>query len=184
MGGCDAASVPPAVARLGKNVAGLWKPETLSETDTEAVQHFWERTVMSDELNRAIALRWATEGWGTQPRWEQVYDELMARDCVQYFCSGANPILGLAANKEFDASLFAGFPKIEQQIETLIAEGEMVMMRHTLRGQNTGIFMGNPATEKWVENITGFNQFRIVNGKIQERWYETNLLEVMRQLEL
>jgi SnoaL-like polyketide cyclase len=117
---------------------------------------------MVTELNRAIALRWAKEGWGTEPEWERVYDELMTPDCIQYFCSGADPICGLAANKEFDGSLFAGFPKIEQRIDTLIAEGEIVMMRH----------------------ITGFNQFRIVNGKIRERRYETNLLEVMRQLNL
>jgi predicted ester cyclase len=137
---------------------------------------------MSDELNRAITLRWATEGWGTQPGWEQVYEELMTPDCVLHFCSQSEPICGLRANQEFDAALFVGFPQIEQTIETLIVEGEMAMMRHTLRGQNTGIFLGMPATGKWVECITGFNQFRIVEGKIQERWYETNLMEVMKQL--
>lgn len=136
---------------------------------------------MSIEENKAIALRFATEGWGTNASWEKVWDELVAPDLVQHFCSWSEPIVGLKANKEFQMSLFKGFPDIQQAIEEVIAEGDRVVYRHVLRGAQTGKFMGVPPTGKWVSG-NGFTLLRLSGDKIVEMWYETNLLEVMKQL--
>lgn len=139
---------------------------------------------MLTEQNRAIALRFAQEGWGTNQGWEKIWDKLMAPDVVHYFNSNAAPIVGLEANKAFNTSLFEGFPDIKHRIEDVIAEGEKVVYRTTLEGTHTGKFLGIPPTGKSVKKINDFTLLRIVNSKIVEWWYECNLLEVMKQLGL
>lgn len=138
---------------------------------------------MLNEQNRAIALRFAQEGWGTNPGWEKIWDELMSADVIHYFNSQAEPIVGLEANTAFNASLFRGFPDIKHRIEDVIAEGEKVVYRTTLEGTHTGEFLGIPPTGKSTK-INDFTLLWIANGKIVEWWYECNLLEVMKQLGL
>ncbi|MEM9155174.1 MAG: ester cyclase [Cyanobacteria bacterium P01_F01_bin.33] len=138
---------------------------------------------MSISQNRAIVLRFAQEGWGTQPDWENVWDELMTPDIIHHFNSEAEPIVGLEANKTFNASLFQGFPDIQQTIGSVIAEGDEVVYRAMLNGTHTGEFLGILPTGK-IANINGFTLLRIVNGKIVEWWYECNLLELTKQLGL
>jgi predicted ester cyclase len=135
------------------------------------------------QTNKAIALRYAQEGWGTQPHWEQVWDELVAPDMVLHFNSFPEPIVGLAANKAFSKDLFDGFPTIQNTIETVVAEGDTVIYRSTLEGEQTGSFLGMPATGKKVK-MNDFTMVKIENGKIKEQWYETNLLSLMQQLGL
>ncbi len=67
---------------------------------------------MSVAQNRAIALRFAKDGCGTNPEWRGVWDELMTTDVVYHFNSSAEPLVGLEANKEFNADLFRGFPDL------------------------------------------------------------------------
>ena len=136
---------------------------------------------VSIERNKEIALRLATNGWGTVFGWEKVWDELVATDVVQHFCSSNESITGLAEVKNFEATLFKAFPGIEQTISQVIAENDYVVYFHTLQGKNTGVFMDIHPTDKDVK-VTGFTMLRIDDGKVVERWYETNLLEVMQQI--
>lgn len=135
------------------------------------------------EQNKSIALRFAQDGWGTNPNWKEIWDELMSPDVVHHFNSAPEPIVGLEANKAFNASLFQGFPDIHHTIEDRIAEGDRVVYRTTLQGTQTGEFLGIPPTGKPAK-INDFTLLRIVNSKIVEWWYECNLLEVMKQLGL
>ncbi|AFY94032.1 ester cyclase [Chamaesiphon minutus] len=135
------------------------------------------------EQNKSIALRFATAGWGTNPNWQQAWDELMSKDVIHHFNSSPEPIVGLAANKAFNASLFEGFPDIQQTIEETIAEGEKVVYRTTIQGTHTGEFLGIPPTGKHAK-INDFTLLKISNSKIVEWWYECNLLALMQQLGL
>jgi steroid delta-isomerase-like uncharacterized protein len=143
-----------------------------------------EVSMMLTEKNRAIARRFAEEGWGTNPNWETVWDELMDPDVVHHFNSQAEPIVGLETNKAFNIGLFKGFPDIRQTIQDIISEGDKVVLRSTLNGTHKGEFLGVPPTGKSVKNISGFTLLRFNNGKIVEFWYDCNLLEVMQQLGL
>lgn len=135
------------------------------------------------EENKAIALRFAHNGWGTQATWKAAWDELVSTDVVYHFNSAAEPIVGLEASKAFNESLFQGFPDICQNIEDVIAEGDKVVYRTTIQGTHTGNFLGAPPTGKSVK-ANDFTLLRIVDKKIVEWWYECNLLEVMQQLGL
>jgi predicted ester cyclase len=137
----------------------------------------------STEQNRAIAMRFAQEGWGTNLNWEKAWDELVSPNLIYHFNSAAQPIVGLEANKEFNKSLFQGFPNIRQKIEDVIVEGDKVVYRTTLQGTNTGEFLGTPPTGKSVK-VNDFTLLQIADGQIAEMWYECNLLEVMQQMGL
>jgi predicted ester cyclase len=135
------------------------------------------------EQNKAIALRFAQDGWGTNPNWEKTWDELMRADVVHHFNSSPEPIVGLEANKAHNASLFQGFPNIHHQIEDAIAETDKVVYRTTIQGTHTGEFLGIPPTGKSAQ-INDFTLLRISEGKIVEWWYDCNLLALMQQLGL
>jgi predicted ester cyclase len=135
------------------------------------------------EQNRAIALQFAKEGWGTQSSWEETWDTLVSPNLVYHFNSAAEPIVGLAENKAFNESLFQGFPDIRQTIEDMLAEGDKVVYRSTLQGTNTGEFLGTPPTDKPVK-VNDFTMLKISNNQVVEMWYECNLLEVMQQMGL
>jgi predicted ester cyclase len=135
------------------------------------------------QINKAIALRFAQEGWGTQPQWRTVWDDLVAADMVLHFNSFPEPIVGLEENKAFSQELFEGFPAISSTIEDIVAEGDTVIYRSTLEGNQTGAFLGMPATGKRVK-MNDFTMVKIKNGKISQMWYETNLLSLMQQLGL
>jgi predicted ester cyclase len=135
------------------------------------------------DQNKAIALRFAQEGWGTKHNWEKTWDEVVSPNLIYHFNSSPEPIVGLSANKEFSKSLFQGFPNIRQKIEDAIAESDKVVYRTTIQGTNTGEFLGTPSTGKPVK-VNDFTMLRFANGQIAEMWYECNLLEVMQQLDL
>ncbi|APB35107.1 Putative ester cyclase [Gloeomargarita lithophora Alchichica-D10] len=135
------------------------------------------------EQNKSIALRFAQDGWGTNPSWKKTWDELMSTDVIHHFNSTAEPIVGLEANKTFNEGLFQGFPDIHHTMEDVVAEGGKVVYRTTIQGTHMGEFLGTPPTGKAVK-VNDFTLLRIVDGKIVEWWYECNLLAVMQQLGL
>ena len=135
------------------------------------------------QVNKAIALRFATEGWGTQSNWQQVWDEVMAPDAVYHFNSLPEVVVGLEANKQFNQDLFVGFPTLKNTIETMVADDDVVIYRSTLEGKQSGSFLGMPATNKMAK-MNDFTMLKIKDGKISEWWYETNLLSLMEQLGL
>lgn len=138
---------------------------------------------MTVEKNRAIALRFLNEGWGNHSGWEAVWDEVVSPAVVYHFNSQPEPIVGLAENKAFNATLFEGFPDIVPTLQDVVAEGDKVVYRTTLRGTHTGEFLGMPPTEKTAQ-INDFTMLRIADKKIVEWWYDCNLLALMQQLGL
>ncbi|HLO16751.1 MAG TPA: ester cyclase [Anaerolineales bacterium] len=77
--------------------------------------------------------------------------------------------------------MLSGFPDFHTRIDDLIAEGDKVVARITMRGTNTGTFMGLPRTGKRVE-FTGIYIARIKDGKIVEHWGEEDSVSLMQQL--
>jgi predicted ester cyclase len=160
-----------------------WSPAALAAitpSSAELTQAELAQTKLT-QANKSLTIRYATAGWGTQPNWEAVWDELVDPNVVLHFNNFPEPIVGLEANKQFSKELFVGFPAIKNTIEDVVAEGDTVIYRSRLIGKNTGPFLGMPATGK-VANMNDFTQVRIKNGKIVEWWYETNLLALLQQL--
>lgn len=77
----------------------------------------------------------------------------------------------------------AAFSDRHFTVEEMIAEGDKVATRTTLRGTHTGSFQGHPATGKPIA-ATGLTIERIQDGKIVERWFSFDVAQVMRELDL
>jgi predicted ester cyclase len=78
------------------------------------------------------------------------------------------------------------FPDLHLTIEDLIAEGDQVVGRYTLRGTNTGEIvtpMQIPATGKQV-TVTGIAIIRFAGGKGVEVWNQGDNLGLLQQLGL
>jgi predicted ester cyclase len=70
------------------------------------------------------------------------------------------------------------FPDTRHTVEDLLAEGDRVVARITARATHTGELFGHPPTGR-VVTLTGITIYRIVGGRIVERWAEhgTGVLE-------
>lgn len=73
------------------------------------------------------------------------------------------------------------FPDLHITVEKQVAENDLVAVRWTARGTNTGAGNGIPATGKAVQ-ITGTTLFRMDEGKIAEEWTCADSLGLMKQL--
>ena len=73
------------------------------------------------------------------------------------------------------------FPDLDMRVDKLLAEQDLVAVRWTARGTNTGTGNGIPATGRKVE-INGTTLFRMDDGRIAEEWTCANSLGLMRQL--
>jgi steroid delta-isomerase-like uncharacterized protein len=78
----------------------------------------------------------------------EVIDELCAPDFVDH-----DPLPGTTAAglKDFVAQIRAAFPDMQVTAEDMIAEGDQLAIRSTMRGTHEGDFMGIPGSGKKVE---------------------------------
>jgi steroid delta-isomerase-like uncharacterized protein len=71
--------------------------------------------------------------------------------------------------KETFAEAREGFPDLSITVEDVMAEGDRVAARVTMRGTHRGQFQGIAPTGKHVE-VKAMDMFRISNGKIVAHW--------------
>jgi steroid delta-isomerase-like uncharacterized protein len=130
------------------------------------------------EANKAVA-RKLFEVALNQDNWD-VYNEIHSKDFVAH---AGKRSATLAEDLQSAQGWRQAFPDGKYTIDQIIAEGDMVMVRWTGRGTNTGEGNGLPATGKPIE-VTGITVLHIVGGKIVEEWNENDMLGLMRQLGL
>ena len=71
--------------------------------------------------------------------------------------------------KETFSEAREGFPDLTIAVEDVMAEGDLVTARVTMRGTHRGEFQGIAPTGKRVE-VRAIDIFRIEDGKIVEHW--------------
>jgi len=108
-----------------------------------------------------------------------VVDEVMDASYV-YHVPG-NEVTGPDGFKLYIAMMRAALPDLEMTIEDMVAEGDMVASRFTIRGTHHGDFMGVAPTGKKVE-ISEAVFIRFKNGKEVEAWPYTDTLSVYQQM--
>ena len=135
---------------------------------------------MSEE-NKALIYRWFEEVWNRGNR--QAIDELLAEDGVIHGLNDASgkPVQGIEAFREFHNQFRGAFPDITVTLEDVIAEGDKVVARCSVRGRHTGEHLGFSATNSPVE-FEGVAITRIKDGKIVEAWNHFDFMEMNRQL--
>lgn len=74
-------------------------------------------------------------------------------------------------------------PNLDVYLEDIIAEDDLVGVRGTMRCTHGGTFLGVPGTGHEL-SWTGLAMFRIADGKIAERWFNSDSVSIVRQLGL
>ena len=74
-----------------------------------------------------------------------------------------------------------GFPDFQIVAEDMIAEGDKVFVRATVRGTQRGPFMEIPASGKTI-NVPVADFFRLSQGRIVEHWGVSDIGSLMQQL--
>ena len=115
-----------------------------------------------------------------QGDWDAV-DRLFAPDYVDHDRSRADLPPGPAGVKLAWAGFQVAFPDLHATIEDLVAEGQKVVVRGSIRGTHQGELMGIPPTGKPV-TVTLIDVNRIEGGKLAERWAEADMLGMLQQL--
>ena len=88
---------------------------------------------------------------------------------------------GVTGHKAIVALFRASFPDLQWQIDDMLADGDRVVIRTTMRGTQRGEFFGIPPTGKHVI-VSGTHMLRLADGKIVEHWGNNDDLGLMRQL--
>ena len=138
---------------------------------------------MSTEDNKATVRRSMEEGWNRGN--VAVFDELNAPNWV-YHDPGLPQVRTVEDYKRWVTETRNAFPDIHGTIDDLIAEGDQVVARYTIRGTNTGDFvtpMPLSATGKQV-SVTAIAIIRFAGGKGVEVWNQADNLGLFQQLGL
>lgn len=120
--------------------------------------------------NKAIALRYHNEIF--QEGLLEVADEILSPDFIIH-----NPLLpeilrlGPEGVKKYASALIVAVPDRKLTQHEILAIEDKVMIRWTNSGTNVGYLFGNSLTGKPYV-ATGFDLFRISNGKIAELWQQ------------
>jgi steroid delta-isomerase-like uncharacterized protein len=132
---------------------------------------------MSEE-NKALARR----AWETIADNPDVLDEVYAPDVVWH--EPDQEIRGLEQAKQFVSTYETAFPDMNVTVEDVIAEGDKVVTRVSIRGTHRGETEEfGPPTGRQVE-LKGITISRIEGGKIVEDWDAYDNLSAMQQLGL
>jgi steroid delta-isomerase-like uncharacterized protein len=100
-------------------------------------------------------------------------DPTAMRDLVVADFLDHDPLPGQPAGQEgaeyVVSTMHGAHPDLRFTIEDLVAEGDLVTIRWTMRATNTGPMFGRPPSGQPVE-LAAIVIFRIADGKIAERW--------------
>ena len=105
-------------------------------------------------------------------------EEVCAPDFVHH---GPGMPPDLAGLKQMAPVFRTAFPDIEVVTEDLVAEGDRVVDRVTVRGTHQGEFMGIPPSGKRFE-MQEIHIARIADGKIVERWTQFDVFGLLQQI--
>ena len=152
--------------------SGCLDDETMSRL--EAVKFQAE----TEKQNKEVVRRWLREV--NQDNFEQLFNELWAKDCIQYMNSNSKPV-DHDQYEQMIKHFYSEFPEITHDIHELIAKEDKVIVLFTARTIHNVESFGVPATGRELE-WRAIAIFQILEGKIQRRWEVADLLSMYEQL--
>lgn len=128
------------------------------------------------QANKALVRRYIDEVLSAN-RMDKL-DELLGADFVDSTPGALGSETGPDIIRAAQGRIRALFPTVQYQIDDLVAEGDRVVARYTVRAA-TKEEEGIPSQK--VE-ITGMTFFRLADGRIREVWIINDQMELYRQL--
>ena len=108
-------------------------------------------------------------------------EDLIAEDAIFHAPNSPEPMRGIDGYMAILAMMRSGFPDIQWTIEEIVAEGDRLAARFTMRGRHTGAFFGIPPTGKEIA-VQAINFYRFAEGRIIEEHGQPDLMGLMRQI--
>ena len=129
--------------------------------------------------NKAVVLRlWYDELWD---KWNlSAADELLSDDYGLHL-PGVPTAFDRNATKQVVAMFSASFPDLKHTVDEIVAEGDTVAARWTVRGTHRGEFQGIPASGKQV-TLSGITVHHLKDGKLRETWLSFDNMELLQRL--
>jgi steroid delta-isomerase-like uncharacterized protein len=112
---------------------------------------------------------------------ERLATELIAQNAVFHVPGRPDPMRGPAGYLAVIAMMRAGFPDIQWTLEEMVAEGDAVAARFTMRGTHRGPFFGVPPTGKRIV-VQAMNFYRFAGGQIAGEHGQPDLLGLLQQI--
>jgi steroid delta-isomerase-like uncharacterized protein len=97
------------------------------------------------EDNKILVRRWYDEAWNKGDM--AAVDDLLSPTYVGH-AAGAPDVKGTEGIKQLVATFGTAFPDHRVTVEDIVAEGDKVAVRYTMRGTHRGEFMGVAPTNK------------------------------------
>lgn len=94
---------------------------------------------------------------------------------------GGQPEHDRLGMQQFIRMIRAAFPDWRVDIIEMIAEHDKIAVRWRGHVTHSGSFYGLPATNRQI-NVSGINIYRLVNGKVDAEWEQTDTLGMLQQL--
>ncbi len=135
---------------------------------------------MAGEANKTMADRFHMEIFEAGRL--EIADEILTAGLVIH-APGYPPewTRGREGAKQLAAAIIGGIPDRRIAHHETIAEGDLVMVRWSMTGTHGGELMGVAPTGRPIQ-VTGFDLFRIADGKIAELWQNWDQLGLMQQI--
>ncbi len=136
---------------------------------------------MPAEENKALLQR-AYEQIFNRGNLDQI-EEFVSADLVDHETPppGMEGLEGIEVLRQFVKVFRDALPDLRFTAEDIIAEGDKVAARYTMRGTHQGELMGIPPTGNRIE-VTGIDIVRFEGGKMVEHWANSDELGMMQQL--
>jgi steroid delta-isomerase-like uncharacterized protein len=112
---------------------------------------------------------------------EDLATEVISPNAIFHVPGRSEPLRGPPGYLAIIGMMRAGFPDIQWTLEELIAEGDKVAARFTMRGTHNGTFFGVPPSGKKIE-VKAMNFYRIADEKIVEEHGQPDLLGLLQQI--
>ena len=134
---------------------------------------------MSTTENKDIVRRdWYQELWD---RWNLSKAEELFTSDYRLHLPGIPGPMNREAAKEVVKMFSGSFPDLQHTIDEMIAEGNTVAARWTVRGTHRGDFQGLAATGRSVM-LSGTTVHHMKEGRIAETWLTFDSQELLQQL--
>ena len=133
---------------------------------------------MTAETNKLVMRRF-TEFINTAS--EKLASELIAPDAIFHVPGRSEPMRGPAGYLAIIGMMRGGFPDIQWTLEEMIAEGDKVAARFTMRGTHSGTFLGVPPTGKAIA-VQAMNIYRLREGQFIEEHGQPDMLGLLQQI--
>jgi steroid delta-isomerase-like uncharacterized protein len=112
---------------------------------------------------------------------EKLAQELISPSAVFHVPGRTEPMRGPAGYLAIIGMMRGGFPDIQWTLEEMVAEGDKIAARFTMRGTHRGTFFGIPPTGKTI-SVQAMNIYRLSGGQFVEEHGQPDMLGLLQQI--